>query len=281
MAHAHYIILTISLSLFATVLTIAPPNTADLRAFIVKAQNDQISLVQLVNNNVDAELPLFNTTHVHHVEYDMRHNCVFYATYEQIVRQCLNGNQAAEVLVSYGATYIQGLAYDWMSQVLYFTDAQRHKIEAINVSVIDHSSTNRLRSTIYQGDEDSVPIRIAVHPTRGFLYWTSATTIIRIGLDGGHERQLVEGNQIQEPTEIAIDYEADRVYWNDDRLNQIASSDLDGNDVRIHSTYNNYVPVSELSVHKNLIYYRETYGFSDSDINAVNKGIFVFLCVIF
>lgn len=278
MAHSYIII--ILLSLFATVLTVAPPNPSDLRAFIVKAQDDRISLVQLVNNKVDAELPLFNTTDVQHVEYDMRHNCIFYATSDQIIRESLSGNEPPEWLVSYGATQIEGLAYDWMSQVLYFTDADRYKIEAINVSNIDALSVNRLRSTIYQGDEHSIPKRIAVHPTRGYLYWISASvadsnaqTIVRIGLDGSNERKLIADIQIQKPIEIDIDYDADRVYWNDDELNQIASSDLDGNDVRIHSLYNDHSPITEISVHKSQIYYKESYyGNAQSDINAVNKG---------
>lgn len=257
--------------------------SSDAQAFIVKSQHHGISLVHLAHDKAASNVPLLNATHALHIEYDIKHNCIFYATTDQISRQCIDGrNRAPEVLVSYGISHIEDLAYDWMSGVLFFSDSGRRKIDLVNVSNTDYVTGKRLRRTIVANG--LTPTQIVVHPKHSYLFFTGwdrvdkrlvNATIYRVNRDGLDLHQLAY-DRVRYPVGLALDYDTDRLYWNDRHLNYIASCDLWGLGFKILLVHGANDITSGLSVYKNLIYYLKNSADHSGavDILAVNKGVF-------
>lgn len=84
--------------------------------------------------------------------------------FHDLQRQCLDGKREPEILVENDLSSIEGMALDWMSNVLYFVDGMRAKIEIIRTD-IDHEG--RMRRTILNSDSLKKPRGIAVHPKKG------------------------------------------------------------------------------------------------------------------
>lgn len=79
-------------------------------------------------------------------------------------RQCLDGKREPEILVEKDLSSIEGMALDWMSNVLYFVDGVRATIEIIRTD-INHEG--RMRRTILKSNNLQKPRGIAVHPHKG------------------------------------------------------------------------------------------------------------------
>jgi hypothetical protein len=76
----------------------------------------------------------------------------------------LDGLAVPEVLVENHLPSVEGMALDWVSNVLYFVDGTQAKIEIIRTDV---NYEGRMRRTILGPDKLMKPRGIAVHPMRG------------------------------------------------------------------------------------------------------------------
>lgn len=257
------------------ILAIISFSTASNSApFVLKYQKNSISPLPLASNPIELKLPQVNSTNITHLDYDVNRNCIYFASAKTIHRQCGNQNESAELLVACDVKQVSGLAYDWMSNLLYFADSMRYTIETINV-------TNRHRRTIITSNERTAPTNIQLHPKRRCLFWTAWMTvnnklidasIYRANLDGSGVHALVISNRVDYPTAISIDRATDRIYWNDGHLNFIASCDLWGKDVQILLVSDEYETTFGLSVYDDLIYFMIYRGGDRANIVAVNKG---------
>lgn len=200
--------------------------------FLIVAQREKISRIQLPSGKTET-LPITGLKNVIAIEFDMKHNCVFWADIltDEIGRQCLNGNQTAEVLVEADLASVEGMSYDWMSELLYFVDGTRFKIEAVKTTH-DDSGKNRMRRTIIDSSQLTKPRGIVVHPKMGYLFWTdwsyNMPSVSRANLDGSDIKMLFTKPQVVWPNGITIDYIAERVYWVDASKDYICSCDLHG-----------------------------------------------------
>lgn len=251
--------------------------------FIIVSQGSHISRINIANQSkLNETVLLLNSTYASHIDYDLAGNCVFLTNSHRIIRQCVNDNQPVEVLVSYGIEHIGGLAYDWMSKVLYFSDNYGRKIEALDVSYADHLSSDRLRRTIVDSAPLYAPANIVVHPKRGHLLWTAWTgwrnswlngSIYRANLDGSNSRRILEKPKVMKPYGIGFDYDAERVYWIDGGLNYIASCDLDGRHLNIVTRYDEKAIVwFGISIYKNWIYYLEMRSNGLANLLTMDNG---------
>lgn len=199
--------------------------------FLIVAQRDKISRILIPSGETEV-LPVAGLKNVIAIEFDMRHNCVFWADIQtdQIGRQCLDGNHTAEILVETGLMSVEGMSYDWISELLFFVDGTRFKIEALSTSM--EPGKGRMRKTIIDAGNLSKPRGIVVHPIAGFLFWTdwsfSKPSISRSNLDGTDIRVLFTKPQVVWPNGVTIDYIAERVYWVDASRDYIGSCDLNG-----------------------------------------------------
>ena len=76
----------------------------------------------------------------------------------------MSGEKPAEILVENDIKSVEGIAYDWISHMLYFVDSQLVKIGVLRTD-IDFS--NRMRKTILNDTVLDKPRGIALHPVAG------------------------------------------------------------------------------------------------------------------
>nr|CAB3263506.1 low-density lipoprotein receptor-related protein 4 [Phallusia mammillata] len=116
-----------------------------------------------------------------------------------------------------------GLAVDWINDHLYWTDISR---ETISVSHTDGSAAKTLVTLT-----NKEPRFIAVHPGQGYMFVSTvgpnAIGIVRFDMDGKGRTSIIT-RSIQQPSGLTIDYERNRLYWVDAKLNTLSSCDLDG-----------------------------------------------------
>ncbi|KAG1656291.1 Low-density lipoprotein receptor-related protein 4 [Nymphon striatum] len=122
---------------------------------------------------------------------------------------------------------VDGLAVDWIANNIYLTDAGRNVIE---VCRLDGSS----RKILVDLNLDE-PRAIAVHPIKGFMFWSDwgeNPKIERSFLDGSNRKIIVSSN-LAWPNDLSIDYKMKKLYWADAKLDKIEYSDFNGKNRRI------------------------------------------------
>ncbi|KAG5337450.1 SORL protein, partial [Acromyrmex charruanus] len=200
--------------------------------FLLVAQREHITRIDLMDNNKLEKLPVHDLKNVIAIEFDMRNNCLYWADIvnDTIGRQCLNGISYPEILVETDLSSIEGMAFDWVSNVLYFVDGVKMRIQIIRTDV--GPSVGRMRRTILGPNNLQKPRGIAVHPLRGYMFWTDwapgNASVSRANLDGTDVKRLFLKPTVEWPNGITIDHIAERIYWVDARADYIASSDLEG-----------------------------------------------------
>lgn len=199
--------------------------------FLIVAQRDKIARIDL--NSLQMEiLPIKGPRNVIAIEFDLKNNCVYWADIETDVigRQCLNnGNHTPEIIVKTDLASIEGMSFDWISNVLFFVDGMRAKIEVVRTDI---SNEGRMRRTILGPEVLTKPRGIVVHPTSGYLFWTDWSSVnpsvSRSNLDGTDVKRLFTKPLVEWPNGITVDRIAERIYWVDAMGDYIASSDLNG-----------------------------------------------------
>lgn len=165
----------------------------ELREFILVAQRERISRIDLITKTTE-QLPVKDLKNVIAIEFDMRNNCLYWADIvnDTIGRQCFkDGMSAPEILVETDLSSIEGMALDWVSNVLYFVDGVRMRIQIIRTDV---PHFGRMRRTILGPNNVQKPRGIAVHPMRGYMFWTDwapgNASVNRANLDGTNIKHL-------------------------------------------------------------------------------------------
>ncbi|CAH1173635.1 unnamed protein product [Phaedon cochleariae] len=118
-----------------------------------------------------------------------------------------------------------GLACDWVTNKLYWTDSETKLIEVATIE-------GKYRKVLFWTDLDQ-PRAIALAPREGFMFWTDwgdSPKIERAGMDGdpSTRKVLVSEDKINWPNGLAVDYETNTVYWVDGTLKFIKKMDFNG-----------------------------------------------------
>lgn len=122
---------------------------------------------------------------------------------------------------------IEGIAVDWVSKNLYYIDTAKR---TLNVLSTRHP---KYRRTLIRNLKE--PRGIVVHPNKGYVFFsdwdgdTEKARVSRANLDGSDE-VVLPVVPYGEPYGLAIDYEADRLYWFHTRPHFVRHSNLDGTD---------------------------------------------------
>lgn len=197
--------------------------------FLIVALRDKVARIDLSDNST---LTLVSDQkNIVAIEIDMKNNCLYWADIDsdKIKRQCFNNGTPEEIIVGSDLASIEGMALDWISNVLFFVDGRRNKIEAVRT---DLNNEGRMRVTILDSKVLSKPRGIAVHPRAGYLFWTdwdrSNPSVSRSNLDGSDIKRLFKKPTVHWPNGITIDQMSERIYWVDAMEDYIASADLDG-----------------------------------------------------
>lgn len=187
---------------------------------------------------------------------------------EKVIYQTAIYKRSETKAIILAAKSVQGLAYDWISRNLYWTDSG---LKSIMVSRYNGENViHLLRMT------NSTLKAIAVHPIRRFLFWTdigrSTACIQRVNLDGktGH-RFIVMHPDVLKPVSLAIDFQTNRLIWLDQMRESIFTSTLNGRDRKLlhqHKFYGSNLQA--IAVLKNYILYSD-WHFGSTGIYAINK----------
>lgn len=159
------------------------------------------------------------------LDLDIASACIFWSSITQlgssIGRQCSSSSGR----VALHSTQMQspdGLAVDWVAGNLYWCDKGADTIE------VSRQDGRYRRVLIRDGLQE--PRAIALHPSTGRMFWTDwgdHPYIGQAGMDGSDPKRLIE-QDLGWPNALCIDFEANRLYWADAKLDYIGSSDLNG-----------------------------------------------------
>uniref|UniRef100_T1J651 EGF-like domain-containing protein n=1 Tax=Strigamia maritima TaxID=126957 RepID=T1J651_STRMM len=143
---------------------------------------------------------------------------------EMIKSTTLNESAIETSVISTGLMSPDGLACDWLTKKLYWSDSEANRIE---VSHLDGSD----RKVLFWDDVDQ-PRAIALVPMEGLMFWTDwgeGPKIERAAMDGDPStRSVIINADIYWPNGLTVDYDAKRIFWADGKLNFISSIDFNG-----------------------------------------------------
>nr|XP_032823068.1 low-density lipoprotein receptor-related protein 1-like isoform X2 [Petromyzon marinus] len=126
-----------------------------------------------------------------------------------------------EAIITGGLGRVQGIAVDWIAGNIYWID---HAFDVIEVARLNGS----YRYVVVSEELDK-PLAIAVHPQKGYLFWSEwghSPRIERTLLDGT-ERMALVNSSIASPNGISIDYDEGKLYWCDGQTDRIERVDLE------------------------------------------------------
>ncbi|XP_059051324.1 low-density lipoprotein receptor-related protein 6 [Achroia grisella] len=146
--------------------------------------------------------------------------------------QCMryNETQPGEKMriVSEGLITPTGIAIDWYTDKIYWTDGETNKIEVISIE-------HKYRKVLFWSEVD-LARAIAVVPKEGLLFWTDwgeVPKIERSGMNGDPlTRKVIVKDNIFWPNGITIDYDKNLIYWVDAKLHFVDVVDFNGENRR-------------------------------------------------
>ncbi|KDR08547.1 Low-density lipoprotein receptor-related protein 6 [Zootermopsis nevadensis] len=131
-------------------------------------------------------------------------------------------------VVTTGLISPAGLACDWLTQKLYWTDGETNRIEVATI-------TGEHRKVLFWEDIDQ-PRAIALVPMQSIMFWTDwgeVPKIERAGMNGDPTtRKVIVHENIFWPNGLTVDFDAQLVYWLDGRLKFIEVMDYEGRNRR-------------------------------------------------
>ncbi|XP_037803738.1 sortilin-related receptor-like isoform X3 [Penaeus monodon] len=230
--------------------------------FLLVSARQEILRYNLVDPGAGLRpLPIPNLKMVIALDFDMKNNCIYWSDINEdnlgIKRLCFDGHSDVEVLVDTDLQSVEGLSFDWISNNLYFVDGELKSVEVIRTNI--HNYGRMRRSLLTDKDLDN-PRGIAVHPIRGYLYitdWSETNPkVARTYLDGTNWKVLFDHTVVGWPNGITIDFQTERIFFADAKLDYIASADLDGQSMRkIISDSDKVIQPFAVGVYKSLLFW--------------------------
>nr|XP_023018542.1 low-density lipoprotein receptor-related protein 6 [Leptinotarsa decemlineata] len=122
-----------------------------------------------------------------------------------------------------------GLACDWITNKIYWTDSETNNIEVATIE-------GKYRKVLFWADIDQ-PRAIALVPKKGFMFWTDwgeSPKIERASMDGNPQtRRVIVSENIFWPNGLTIDYKTETVFWVDGHLKFISKMDYEGKNLKM------------------------------------------------
>nr|XP_032807603.1 low-density lipoprotein receptor-related protein 2-like isoform X3 [Petromyzon marinus] len=114
----------------------------------------------------------------------------------------------------------EDLAFDWVSRRLFYSDFKGQLIASMSLEGTEHTVIARV----------SHPLAIALHPCRGYVYWTtwSPHPVIERATLAGNFRTSIVNSSLAWPISLTIDLPDGMLYWADAYLQRIERASLSG-----------------------------------------------------
>uniref|UniRef100_A0A669Q0W2 Sortilin-related receptor n=1 Tax=Phasianus colchicus TaxID=9054 RepID=A0A669Q0W2_PHACC len=162
-----------------------PCPLAEENEFILYATRYSIHRYDLASG-LSQELPLAGLRGAVALDFDYEHNCLYWAdvTLDIIQRLCLNGSSGQEIIISTGLETVEALAFEPLSQLLYWVNAGIPKIEVANPD-------GDLRLTVLNSSILERPRALALNE----IYWNdwSQLSIFRASKNSGSRMETLVG----------------------------------------------------------------------------------------
>lgn len=178
-------------------------------------------------NHVMAPISVPKVFNPRQFEYDTKTKTIYWAdsNTNEVKRTQLAGNNI-DTVIDVIIESPSGLALDWISGNLYVTSVSQHKSPG---KIFISNLNGEYISILMDGSQDIYsPRSIAVHPLMGLLFCideisNSDVVIFAANMDGSNKRIIAskENNpKLDNPSNLAIDYDLNRVYW----INQVSNT---------------------------------------------------------
>lgn len=178
-------------------------------------------------------LPIDNIGTISSVDYEIEQNCVLWTDIDEnaILRQCFSPIRDKEILHQTSDGVIGLMTYDWISEMVYFTNLMGPQIEVISTASTPYRA--ELHRTVVEVEGDSTPYSIAVHPKSGYIFWACGRgsdigVVMRANLDGSDVRSLYQIGTHPLPIIVIVDFELERLFWMSTNTFIIRSCDFNG-----------------------------------------------------
>ncbi|XP_060522093.1 prolow-density lipoprotein receptor-related protein 1 isoform X3 [Cylas formicarius] len=205
--------------------------TPQVFLLVLKSRPYSVRGVNLNTGN-DTLVPILNIGRASDLEFDAVTKSILYfdGHGETIQTISIDQNTPARVLLK--DVRCDGLALDWVTNNLYWTNLEKHTIE------VGKLSNFSLTRTLIQ-DNGYHPTVIALNPALGIMFWADWSSMNpengRIGtafMDGSNQRIFLN-DSVHWPSGLTIDSLNGRLYWTDKHLKTLQSINLNGKERRI------------------------------------------------
>ncbi|XP_035222728.1 sortilin-related receptor-like, partial [Stegodyphus dumicola] len=202
--------------------------------FLLVAEMHRISRLDLNSETPELlQIPLSNIRNVVALDFHYASHCLYWQDTDAVFRHCSHSSKKGnEAIAESNMAAVEGLALDWISGNVYFSNGERSAIEMVKAN----TSIAQVRRIILNNTYIDKPRGLAVHPVKGFLFiadWSEKSpSISKSYLDGSHYKVLFDALVVQWPNGVAIDLIDDKIFWTDAKLHYIASSNLDGSNMK-------------------------------------------------
>ncbi|KAI5717758.1 hypothetical protein M8J77_010754 [Diaphorina citri] len=165
------------------------------------------------------------------LDFDASDSYIYYSdVLQDVIYRVFKNGTGREIVLASQNEGVEGLAVDWAAKNLYYIDSRKGTLNVLSTRNV--TARRILLSNLKR------PRAIVVHPNKGYLYfseWDRPANISRVFTDGSN--LLVFKNvTLGWPNGLAIDFQADRLYWCDALLDHVQHSMLDGTDVKTISS---------------------------------------------
>lgn len=187
------------------------------------------------------------------LDYDCRDSRIYYTDISSKTIRSINFDGGDEKIVVRDVGSGEGVAVDWLSRNLYWTDAHFDRIE---VAKLDGSD----RKTLFD-HEIYDPRAIVVDPTRGVFYWTDWSRenpkIEKAYMDGT-ARKVFIGTGLKTPNALTLDLQTQQLCWGDKDLSKIECIRTDGVGRRVvYELRNHKLDIFDMVFSGNSIYWTD------------------------
>ncbi|XP_063285770.1 low-density lipoprotein receptor-related protein 2 [Pelobates fuscus] len=194
--------------------------------YIIFAMESSINSRSLDPENHSPPFPAVNVARTSvALDYDSLDNRIYYtqtlgAGRGRISHFSMTSRLTPHTIVTSDLGAPDGIAFDWIHKRVYFSDYLNQTISSMAVNGSDRTVIARAHR----------PRAIVLDPCRGYMYWTDWGTIPKIerATLGGNFRTVIVNTSLVWPNGLTIDYEEQRIYWADARLQKIERCFLTG-----------------------------------------------------
>ncbi|XP_076811957.1 vitellogenin receptor-like [Clavelina lepadiformis] len=186
-------------------------------------------------------------------------NILFYTDYKSEQIELLDIEEHKSKSIFQGIAHgIESLAYDWVTENLYWIDVRFNWI-------VTSEKTFNYFTPIYRSDQKL--FALTLHAKRRKLYFSTYKSmgcgIMVTDLAGRGEETLFEFPANCSVCGITVDYTDERLYWTDyyGAGSRILSSNLDGSDKKQHGEKHFMAVLWDVTVYKNNIYVTDCHSY--------------------